>query len=44
MSSGHHIFASPLYFQSPEMLESFKFSEKHDVWATGIILSMLLSG
>lgn len=43
-ASGLQIFATPLYFQAPEMIESHKFTEKQDVWSTGILLSLLLSG
>ena len=43
-ASGHEIFASSLYFQSPEVISSFNVTEKQDVWSTGILLSILLSG
>lgn len=34
----------PLYFQSPESLKLKKFTDKLDVWSTGILLATLLTG
>jgi serine/threonine protein kinase len=35
---------SPLYLQSPEVLKDQIIGEKADVWACGILLSILVSG
>ncbi|CDW71305.1 protein kinase domain containing protein [Stylonychia lemnae] len=34
----------PLYFQSPETLKLKKYTDKLDVWSTGVLLAILLTG
>lgn len=33
-----------LYFQSPEALKLKKYTDKLDVWSTGVLLAILLTG
>lgn len=43
-ASTHSVFWTPTYFQAPEVLESRMPTEKQDVWATGVLLTTLLTG
>lgn len=38
------MFATPLYFQSPEVIDHYSITDKQDTWATGILLSIMLTG